>query len=250
MTNYRARLSVQRDEVYEKLLIDQSTKVGSVTLDDLKDFDEMVTGDAHRQALIMLDRPNPARGYALAYQLESGGEVNVRLHVLQGTDEAATRALLERTEEVSRAMRSGGLVLDTSTAAPHVLDVVRKLGGAYNLFITPADAAGAPQAAEQPAAGTNTQEQDESAADEPLAPAGMYVVSVDYGNGEAEKISVDAGTRLSQFLDNPIHPEGLALQGWAWRPFGAFDAELMSTNATKTVKEDMYLEAVWESEQE
>lgn len=142
MATHHARARRNRGPWLQALLANQAETAGA-SLDDLVDFIETTKEVKH--ALIAVDNPAPARGYALVlpvFQTTEGQEgpdrVLARIHVIPSQPAEVYRALFSQIIVQSRRMR-GELGLptdvqidvDSSTAAPHVVEAVELYGEPY-----------------------------------------------------------------------------------------------------------------------
>lgn len=142
MATHHARARRNRGPWLQALLANQSETAGA-PLDDLVDFIETTKEVKH--ALIAVDNPAPARGYALVlpvFQTTRGREmpdtVLARIHVIPSQPAEVYRALFSQVIVQSRRMRSElglptdvQIVVDSSTAAPHVVEAVEMYGEPY-----------------------------------------------------------------------------------------------------------------------
>lgn len=144
MTTYHARNRRNRGAWLDALLLDQAEATG-MSIDDLRDFVVAVAEVKH--ALVAVDNPAPARGYAIVlprYITEAAVALEntavVRLHMLAGQDEAAYRALFSQALVQARYLRSGEglpyeveLYVDSTTLSSEARAAVESFGGAYGL---------------------------------------------------------------------------------------------------------------------
>lgn len=142
MATHHARARRNRGPWLQALLANQAETAG-VELDDLVDFIETTKEVKH--ALIAVDNPAPARGYALvlpSFQTPEGmelpGTVVARVHVIPSQPAEVYRALFSQIIVQARAMRAAlglpfemRIVVDSSTAAPHVVEAVKLHGEPY-----------------------------------------------------------------------------------------------------------------------
>ena len=142
MTTHHARARRNRGPWLQALLANQSETTGAA-LDDLVDFIESAQEAKH--ALIAVDNPAPARGYALVlpvFQTTEGREmpdtVLARIHVIPSQPAEVYRALFSQIIVQARRMRSElglptdvQIVVDSSTAAHHVVEAVEMYGAPY-----------------------------------------------------------------------------------------------------------------------
>lgn len=136
MTNHYARARRSRGSYYDALLVDQSRTVEGLTLDDLRDFDALVSASNAGHALVVADNPAPARGYALIFPL-SETVVAARVHVIEDQPVEVYRALFSQTLVQARQLTGddlNGIILDADAAASHVRDAVERMGAAYGLY--------------------------------------------------------------------------------------------------------------------
>lgn len=142
MATHHARARRNRGPWLQALLANQAETAGAA-LDDLVDFIETTTEVKH--ALIAVDNPAPARGYALVlpvFQTTEGQEgpdtVLARIHVIPSQPAEVYRALFSQIIVQSRRMRGElglptdvHIAVDSSTAAPHVVEAVELYGEPY-----------------------------------------------------------------------------------------------------------------------
>ena len=142
MATHHARARRNRGPWLQALLANQAETAG-VDLDDLVDFIETTKEVKH--ALIAVDNPAPARGYALVLPvfqtpegLELPGTVVARVHVIPSQPAEVYRALFSQILVQARGMRAAlglpydmRIVVDSSTAAPHVVEAVELHGEPY-----------------------------------------------------------------------------------------------------------------------
>lgn len=142
MATHHARARRNRGTWLQALLANQAETAG-VDLDDLVDFIETTKEVKH--TLIAVDNPAPARGYALVLPtfqtpegLELPGTVMARVHVIPSQPAEVYRALFSQIVVQARRMRAElglpfemRIVVDSSTAAPHVVEAVELHGEPY-----------------------------------------------------------------------------------------------------------------------
>lgn len=142
MTTHHARARRNRGPWLQALLANQ-TETSGAALDDLVDFIESAQEAKH--ALIAVDNPAPARGYALVLPVfqtledeELPGKVLARIHVIPSQPAEVYRALFSQIIVQARRMRSElglstdvQIVVDSSTVAPHVVEAVELYGAPY-----------------------------------------------------------------------------------------------------------------------
>lgn len=142
MTNYFAHPRSNRGNWLEKLLQDQS-EASQTPREELNDVVTAAAGHPH--ALLAVDRPSPARGYALLLP-HSAAEVLARVHVLEGQPDAVYQALFSAMIVQARNSRAMGLntsaakvTVDQTALAPHVRTAVERFGERYGVFLASSD---------------------------------------------------------------------------------------------------------------
>lgn len=142
MATHHARARRNRGPWLQALLANQAETAG-VKLDDLADFIESTKDVKH--SLIAVDNPAPARGYALVLPVSQALEgqempnaVLARVHVIPSQSAEVYRALFSQIIVQARRMRGElglstdvQIVVDSSTAAPHVVEAVEMYGEPY-----------------------------------------------------------------------------------------------------------------------
>lgn len=144
MTYFYARTRRNRGAWLDTLLVNHSDTAGA-DLEELRDFAEALRTEGRPHALIALDSPAPARGYALVFQSDAPFEylMLARIHVLDKHQEAAYRALFSEIIVQARRLRTGigqpgdelAILVDPTALAPHVRDAITRYGREYNLTI-------------------------------------------------------------------------------------------------------------------
>lgn len=207
MTAYQARARRNRAAWYDGLLVDQSVST-DITLDDLRDFDTELVSSGATQALVAVDQPAPARGYALLFRV-SPVLVAARIHVLEGQPDEAYKALFSQAfvqadRIVGDTVELHAILVDTLAAAPHVVDAVERLGEPYRLTLhdttlTEADAESEPE-------DTGTGEEGTVS----------HVIIIDYNNdaNDVKSLLVTEGDLIERPSD-PARADGKPFLGWA-----------------------------------
>lgn len=151
MTKHFARLRNNHGAWLQALLSNQAEEIGTER-SELEEFVRLSTGQP--RALISLDNPPPARGYALMIRdaLGDRGDVIARVHLLDNVSERAATALFSHMTVQARRLANKTqderirIVVDTSALASHVAELVEELGKPYGVFlngeITAEEAAG------------------------------------------------------------------------------------------------------------
>lgn len=142
MVNHFARPRRNRGAWLDTLLSNHAEQAGA-DLEDLRDFVETVKDVKH--ALLAVDNPAPARGYAVVLpKFTPQNEKYVvnaavaRIHVIPNQSDDVYRALFSQIIVQVRNMRLGmglpfevSILVDSSTATNYVVDAVERLGAPY-----------------------------------------------------------------------------------------------------------------------
>ncbi len=144
MTNHFARLRNNHGAWLQALLTNQAEEIGTERT-ELEDFVRLSTG--RPRALIALDNPAPARGYALMLAESFGdrGDVIARVHLLDGVADAGVRALFSQMTVHARRLAKLNpsdpvrIAVDTSALAPHVVEMIEYQGEPYGVYLVDAE---------------------------------------------------------------------------------------------------------------
>lgn len=227
MTTYQARARRNRDAWYDALLTDQSISVEGITLDDLRDFDAELQASGGTQALVAVDQPFPARGYALLFRV-SPVLVAARIHMLADQPDEAYAALFSQVYVQADRITGqtlNAILVDSTAAAPHVIDAVARLGDQYLLAMHDV-LEGEPVTGDDTGNVTGditiTEGDDPGKIDQLAASLGHYPsgvvlhnVLIDYNDetNVPKLLTVADGETIEQPSD-PARPDGIAFSHW------------------------------------
>lgn len=163
MVNYFAKMRNNHGAWLQGLIRDQAQETG-VSTEELEEFVRLSTQQA--RALIALDNPAPARGYALmlADPLGDRGDVIARVHLLDGTADAGARALFSQMSVHARRLAQKRsrvkIAVDHSALSDFTREQVEELGAPYGVVLTDG--------------GTTTPEEAETAQEAQDEPDGVF----------------------------------------------------------------------------